>query len=45
MIGTMDNYVTLSWQTPASTGGNGVSVSQYNIQIQQYDGTTFSDAP
>lgn len=36
--------VTVKWNIPSSTGGNGILLTQYNVVIQGSDGNFYSDS-
>ncbi len=41
----IDTKITFNWMSPLNTGGLGVKIDKYRIQVQNYDLFTFSDAP
>jgi hypothetical protein len=41
----VESYMVFDWTEPVFTGGDGVAIDAYRIQVLQYDGITFSNVP
>jgi hypothetical protein len=45
IVTEFDSRVTFIWSAPTNTGGDAIPITGYSIEVQHYDGVTYTVAP